>query len=294
MELRRILYGYRKEQFDYQIEPNEAEVVKGIFEDYVSGKTLLAIAEYLTANGVVYFKDKTVWTKNAVKRILENTHYMGDAEYPKIIEKETFKSAEKMRLSKGGGNRPTDTEEIKYLKQYCMCEKCGKRFTRKAKHKIRERWYCSNGCSYTVKYLDDEELRNMIYAVFKKVKDEPEILNINEDKNIDLPQQLLRQERNIKNLMQQSDTSFMPVKKLLFDFAKEEFDALQSEFSLGITSELAGYICETEIGQGCLDVEFIKNTVSKIIVLSDGNIKVRFINGKEISNISEENIYDAN
>ena len=45
MELRRILYGYKKEQFEYQIEPHEAEVVKGIFNDYVSGKTLLAIAE---------------------------------------------------------------------------------------------------------------------------------------------------------------------------------------------------------------------------------------------------------
>lgn len=94
--------------------------------------------------------------------------------------------------------------------------------------------------------------------------------------------------RNIKNLMLQPDASFMPVKKLLFDFVKEEFDAMQSEFSLGITSELTRYICETEISQDCLNVEFMKNTVSKIIVLSDGNINVRFINGKEISNTSEE------
>jgi hypothetical protein len=88
--------------------------------------------------------------------------------------------------------------------------------------------------------------------------------------------------------MLQPDASFMPVKKLLFDFVKEEFDIMQSEFSLGITSELTRYICETEIIQDCLDVEFMKNTVSKIIVLSDGNINVRFINGKEISNTSEE------
>ena len=288
MELRRILYGYKKEQFEYQIEPHEAEIVKGIFNDYVSGKTLLAIAEDLTLNNVVYFKDKTVWTKNAVKRILENTHYMGDAEYPKIIEKETFLNAEKVKLGKGGGNRPTDTEENKYLKQYCVCNKCGKRFTRKAKHKLRERWYCSNGCSYTEKYLDDKELKNMIYTVFSKIKAMPEILNIDEEKTVDLPQELLRKDRNIKNLMLQPDASFMPVKKLLFDFVKQEFDTMQSEFSLGITSELTRYICETEIIQDCLDVEFMKNTVSKIIVLSDGNINVRFINGKEISNTSEE------
>ena len=53
MELRRILYGYKKEQFEYQIEPHEAEVVKGIFNDYVSGKTLLAIAEDLTLNNEI-------------------------------------------------------------------------------------------------------------------------------------------------------------------------------------------------------------------------------------------------
>ena len=128
----------------------------------------------------------------------------------------------------------------------------------------------------------------MIYTVFSKIKAMPEILNIDEEKVVDLPQELLRKDRNIKNLMLQPDASFMPVKKLLFDFVKQEFDSMQSEFSLGITSELTRYICETEIIQDCLDVEFMKNTVSKIIVLSDGNIKVRFINGKEISNTSEE------
>ena len=92
MELRRILYGYKKEQFNSLIEPNEAEIVREIFSDYVNGKSLVEIANSLTENGVVYFKDKTVWTKNAVKRILENAHYMGDNEYQKIIEKEYCKS----------------------------------------------------------------------------------------------------------------------------------------------------------------------------------------------------------
>ena len=48
MELRRILYGYRKEQFDFYVIPEEALIVREIFKEYVDGKTLKAIAESLT------------------------------------------------------------------------------------------------------------------------------------------------------------------------------------------------------------------------------------------------------
>ena len=87
MELRFVLYGYYKEQFIFRVVPEEAEIVQKIYRDYVKGSPLSEIAKELTNNGVPYYKDKTEWSKNTVRRILENTHYLGDDEYPAIISK---------------------------------------------------------------------------------------------------------------------------------------------------------------------------------------------------------------
>ena len=90
MELRRIFYGYRKDQFDYYIVQGEALVVNKIFRDYLAGHTLLEIAKELTAKQISYYKDKTQWTKNMVCRIIENEHYCGDEEYPRIANNEKW------------------------------------------------------------------------------------------------------------------------------------------------------------------------------------------------------------
>lgn len=87
MELRTILYGYGKHQFDFFIVEEEAEIVRRIFNEYISGKTLLQIGKALTDEGVVYYRDRTHWSKQAVRRILENSHYVGDREYPTIVDR---------------------------------------------------------------------------------------------------------------------------------------------------------------------------------------------------------------
>ena len=177
MELRRILYGYRKEQFEFYVVPEEAVVVREIFNEYINGKTLKCIAEMLTREKVVYYKDKTEWTKNAVCRILENEHYMGDAEYPKIIDRDTFNKAREIRLKKGG-KREKDSEEVIYLKNNMFCGVCGNRLTRRSKYTTHERWVCANGCHKQYEYLDDEVLISKIQSILCFVKDNPLFLMV--------------------------------------------------------------------------------------------------------------------
>ena len=90
-----------------------------IFDEYISGKTLQQIADRLTAKQIVYYKDKTIWNKNMVRRILENRHYIGDEEYPAIVTADEFEKANKKRLSKGG-ERATDTVQEKFFKHHTV------------------------------------------------------------------------------------------------------------------------------------------------------------------------------
>lgn len=285
MELRRIFYGYRKDQFDYYIVQEEALIVNKIFRDYLAGHTLLEIAKELTAKEISYYKDKTQWTKNMVCRIIENEHYCGDEEYPRIIDRETFDKAVKQKAEKGGA-REKDTEEIAYLKATAICETCGKHFTRKSKYKVRERWLCSGGCPATTQYLDDPVLFSRIKMVINAVRNQPYLIMLPKRESTYVPSKDVRlKERQIKYLITQPNPMFHPIMKLIYETVTDKFSEMELDPSAAVSDALydlfSEYVPEDE---QALDIPFMKKTVSAIIIQPDGNIRIRFVNGKEIGN----------
>lgn len=115
MELRMILFGYEKRRFKPFVNRRKRKRLKEYSMNTCPAKVCRQFADGLTKEQVVYFKDKTVWTKNAVKRILENPHYAGDSEYPAIISAEAFEKARDIRIKKHGGTREKDNDIIRYL-----------------------------------------------------------------------------------------------------------------------------------------------------------------------------------
>ncbi len=285
MELRRIFYGYRKDQFDYYIVQEEALVVNKIFRDYLAGHTLLEIAKELTAKEISYYKDKTQWTKNMVCRIIENEHYCGDEEYPRIIDRETFDKAVKQKAEKGGV-REKDTEEIAYLKATTICETCGKHFTRKSKYKVRERWLCSGGCPATTQYLDDPLLFSRIKTVMSAERNQPYLIMLPKGESTYVPSKDIRlKERQIKYLITQPNSMFHPIMKLIYETVTDKFSEMELDPSAAVSDALYDLFSEYEPeDEQVLDIPFMKKTVSAIIIQPDGNIRIRFVNGKEIGN----------
>ena len=285
MELRRIFYGYRKDQFDYYIVQEEALVVNKIFRDYLAGHTLLEIAKELTAKEISYYKDKTQWTKNMVCRIIENEHYCGDEEYPRIVDRETFDKAVKQKAEKGGV-REKDTEEVAYLKSTTVCETCGKHFTRKSKYKVRERWLCSGGCPATTQYSDDPLLFSRIKTVMSAVRNQPYLIMLPKGESTYVPSKDVRlKERQIKYLITQPNPMFHPIMKLIYETVTDKFSEMELDPSAAVSDALYDLFSEYEPeDEQALDIPFMKKTVSAIIIQPDGNIRIRFVNGKEIGN----------
>lgn len=75
-------YGYRKDGDELVIVPEEAEVVKDIFNDVLSGRGMHAIARKLNAMGVPS-KRGAGWTQSAIRRMIHNPVYVGDMLYQK-------------------------------------------------------------------------------------------------------------------------------------------------------------------------------------------------------------------
>ena len=72
-----VMLGYRQQGGKYIIVPEEAEIVRRIYTEYLAGKGLEAIVNGLNADGILTQKGFT-WHKGPVSRILRNSNYTGN------------------------------------------------------------------------------------------------------------------------------------------------------------------------------------------------------------------------
>jgi|GEM_PF-155394 len=72
--------GYTKdENKKLVIVPEEAEIIKRIYREYLEGASLLQIGRGLEADGILTAVNKPRWRPESVKKILQNEKYIGDA-----------------------------------------------------------------------------------------------------------------------------------------------------------------------------------------------------------------------
>lgn len=72
-----FMLGYRRENGRLAVIPEEAEIVRSIFDDYLSGKGFTAITKRLNESGSTT-QSGGVFHKSAVERILRNYAYTGN------------------------------------------------------------------------------------------------------------------------------------------------------------------------------------------------------------------------
>lgn len=100
---RNIPFGYCLVNGKCALNKTEAEAVKHIFEQYISGKSLKTIAAEMT---VPYISGKTYWNINMVCRIIGNTKYIGEGDYPRIVSDEDFTLAAKIKSERNKYRKP--------------------------------------------------------------------------------------------------------------------------------------------------------------------------------------------
>lgn len=84
-------YGYRlDEKGGFLICPEEAKVVRKIFGDFLSGKSIREIANELAQAQVPKLKGNPVWSATGVSYILTNERYMGDELFQKRFTTDAF------------------------------------------------------------------------------------------------------------------------------------------------------------------------------------------------------------
>lgn len=163
------LYGYRKGADGRpEIIPEQAGVVRKIYDLFLSGTPIRGILEYLNANNIPNISGGSQWAKNAVNSILINEKYCGDVLLQKtyiddcinkkvkkntgqlpmylvqnhhegIISRETFDAAQAELARRSAGKSPSKknapTGRSRYSSKYALsdrlyCGECGTRYQR--------------------------------------------------------------------------------------------------------------------------------------------------------------------
>ena len=163
------LYGYRKGADGRpEIIPEQAGVVRKIYDLFLSGTPIRGILEYLNANSIPNISGELQWAKNAVNSILTNEKYCGDVLLQKtyiddcinkkvkkntgqlpmylvqnhhegIISRETFDAAQAELARRSAGKSPSKknapTGRSRYSSKYALsdrlyCGECGTRYQR--------------------------------------------------------------------------------------------------------------------------------------------------------------------
>lgn len=187
-----ILGYWKGEDGEPEIVPEEADIVKEIFQKYFAGDTTYQIKSYLEGNGYLTKMGKSVWSKGNIYSILTNERYCGDVIYqktyvencitkkvkrnrgeltkylvmnnhPAIIDRDTFKMAQTEIARRGSMRKVSDktiTEQGKYSGKFALtnlliCGECGSLYRRRTwvRNGVnRKVWRCMSRVDHGTKF----------------------------------------------------------------------------------------------------------------------------------------------
>ena len=181
------MMGYKLEKGKFTVVPEEAEIVKRIYDLYLAGNGFCKIARILSYEGIGSYTGKT-WNKTTIGEILSNVTYTGclhlqktfrenhitkktkrnkgekplyivENNHEAIISDDIFEEAQKIRKAKSKGKNGQRKGPAYPFTGLISCGECGHIF----KHKITkyyESWMCSRYDDLGKDYCSSKKIRD--------------------------------------------------------------------------------------------------------------------------------------
>ena len=190
------LYGYKKDENEkFYIIPEQAEVVREIYERYKNGASLRNLKDWLEENQIKTVLGESKWTTTSIKGILTNEKYCGDVLLQKtfctdviskkivknigqmtqyympdhhegIVSKEQYQAVQAEMARRGALRSPSKTAVTGrscYTSKYALsdrlvCGECGtlyRRCTWTSRGRKYPVWRCTSRLNYGTKYCHD-------------------------------------------------------------------------------------------------------------------------------------------
>lgn len=283
MKNRKFPYGYEMRNGMIVVHQKEADMVKGIFNQYLNGENLKKIAERLMENQIEFLPGEYGWNKSRIKRMIEDERYIGADNYPVIIDENTFKKANAEKHNRRTNINPVITAEKKLLTHRVICSNCRRRLFHHTDNSLKnsEKWFCKNkGCKFSVN-MTVTELEYEITEILNLLTSQPKLV---EYEKTDIPAEssleIIRTENEIERQLESIDFDKNEIQNMILQCAAKKYDAYKGVRH--ITDRLKADF-EKSSPLSTFNAELFDRTVSAVIINNDKKVSLKLKNNKIVS-----------
>lgn len=276
----------RKTPFGYMVQdgktaacPEEADTVQSIFSRYLSGLSYLRIAEELSAGTVPYHKHTPLWNKNMVKRILENTQYLGTDEYPRLISNEDFLAVSLIRNSKTSYTHCPPA--VNPIREKAVCAICSSRLSRNTRSRGRPRWVCDNPDCGAIVRASDDIIISQVHERLRQLANSPDLLTPPQATKENASSEAARIRNEINLCFNRGEINPDYIRSLIFAAAAEEYAALPDSSPAHELTILRERLEEHSANEADLQ-ESLAKVVTAIRIGGPDYIELELVNGQII------------
>jgi len=272
---RRIPFGYRMVGAGIRTDEKEADAVRWIFNLYNTGKTLKQITDMLNEEGIAYHESNPSWNKSMVHRLLSNSKYLGNSNFPPIIDEDTFQQAAQQADQRKKFQPPSaPTDGILENKIFCAC---GSRLNKDG----AGRWVCTT-CK--TNGMPEKKVLELICDAFHLISEDPEIIQVDPKEQEYVPTtEILRLNNEIRRRIDLAEPEEAEaVKTDILRCALLKYQAFEEDLTPYISRTLRD---EFEKNIGLIDAcpQLIKKTVASITLVDQSKLQIKLRNGAIIT-----------
>lgn len=281
MKNRNLPYGYAFIKGRITVQPQEQTVVTEIYDSYLSGKSLLNIAQDLNAQSIEFMPAVIGWNKARIKRILEDARYLGDEIYPAIIPKKTYDT---VQIIKDTRNTQKDIDRKATIFQIAVpviCPICGSNMRRRTDSRIKcnQRWTCRNDDCRKRIAVSDEALISSITELLNRVIADPEMIYIPKPVDQEPSKELRRLNHEIERTLEGFSIQKETLRKQLLQSVSLKYEGIDNAVYI------AGRLKADFANASPLSVfspELCNRTVNELRLCENGTVILILTNGQQI------------
>lgn len=281
---RYLPFGYRIVNGALAINEIEAEAVRHIYADYLSGQSYQSIAAKMSAGAVPYKTDSSVWNKHMVKRILENSRYTGEKGFPVVIEPDCYHAISEI-IQQKNICQPI-SEKLSIIRKKLYCFNCGSRYERDGRNPEYESW-CCKAEGRIGRRISDEILLESICTALNNVIAQSGLLGQRERPPYETSLDVTKLNNQINRELEKTEVDSDYVKLLIFNCTAEKY-AFCSDYENEYLTEQLLQRFQNQPPLTEFDPALFEETVKKVLLEPDGTAHLKLINNKIIDTNTTE------
>lgn len=282
---RKFKFGYKFENMKIVIVDEEASLIRQMHQDYLAGMSTSHIAKKLNTQPIRYNEKISEWERGNVSCIFKDKTYLGNEDYPQIIEKEINDAV--LALAEKNVHRIPKEEQAhaEVFKDKMRCSICGGVIIRKSTKKGRKDlvlMQCQEKkCECNGTYIHLINLEKYIKTLFDSIANNPDIINMEIQENREGYSEKIEQKTTLLKISMRNPTiAKTDVVNQMLELASMKFNESRTSNDTNVTEKLKEEIHKASQDRR-IGADAIDKTIRKIYLTPEKIVRIRFKNGRE-------------